>query len=179
MSHVLPLIRSPYCFFFSLSICRKMDFRGVDLSASRVGIKYSCIIKWVSVICPESSYPDIRSGIWIRIGDWCMERLSRQWLQLWLNLNIIVDFLHAWCQKVGCIIMPHVNKTRQFADLGMVHTVSTWTDGRQIVQRPAVAKTDVVIKVTFYIKEEALLCNCESGECAWTSFLTCLRHCSS
>ena len=51
--------------------------------------------------------------------------------------------------------MVHVNKTRQLADLGMVHHVltSTWTGGRQIVQRPAVAKMDVVVKVSLYIKE--------------------------
>ena len=62
--------------------------------------------------------------------------------------------------------MPYVDETGQFADLGMVHgvSISTWTDGRQIVQRPAVAKMDVVMKVRFYIKEEAMFCNWESGE---------------
>ena len=61
--------------------------------------------------------------------------------------------------------MPHVDQTGQFADLSMVHEVpsSKWTDGRQIVQRSAVAKMDVVMKVRFYIKEEAMLCNWESG----------------
>ena len=54
--------------------------------------------------------------------------------------------------------MPHVDETRQFADLCMVHSVSisTWTDGRQIVQMPAIAKMNVVMKVSFYIKEEAM-----------------------
>ena len=64
--------------------------------------------------------------------------------------------------------MPYVDETRQLADLGMVHHVpiSTWTGGRKIVQRPAVAKMDVVMKVSLYIKEEAMLCNWESDECA-------------
>ena len=61
-----------------------------------------------------------------------------------------------------------VDEIRQFADLGMVHSlsISTWTDGGQIVQRTALAKKDVVMKVSFFIKEEAMLCNWESGECA-------------
>ena len=62
--------------------------------------------------------------------------------------------------------MPHVNEIRQLADLGMVHCVpiSTGKKGRQIVQRPAVAKMDVVMKVILYIKKDAMLCNWESGE---------------
>ena len=79
--------------------------------------------KWVTAFSPDSLYPDISSGNWVSIGDWTRERLSRQWLQLSLNLDIFVhvNFFYAWCQEVSWIIMPLVDETRQCSDLGMVH----------------------------------------------------------
>ena len=61
--------------------------------------------------------------------------------------------------------MGHVNKARQFTDLGMVHCelFSTRTDRRQIVQWPAVAKVDVSHGNQLL---HAVLHNLNGGKCA-------------
>ena len=62
--------------------------------------------------------------------------------------------------------MAHVNKAGHFADLGMVHceSFSTRTEGGQIVQRPAVTKMDMVMEISFCIKEKTVLSNWDGSE---------------
>ena len=63
--------------------------------------------------------------------------------------------------------MAHVDKAGQVADLGMVHckSFSTRTDGGQIVKWPAVAKVDVVMEISFDIKEDTMLSHWDVGAC--------------
>ena len=139
-----------------------------DLHTVSYGDRILCVKKWVTTFFPQSLYPDISSGIWVHYGDWSRERLSHQWLQLWLNLDIAVDFFHAWCQKSAG---SSCHTWMKPADLGMVQgvSISTWTDGRQIIQRPAVAKMNVVMKVSFYNKEEAVSVHEPPFSCACTN----------
>ena len=61
--------------------------------------------------------------------------------------------------------MAHVNKAGNFADLGMVHCESFSTrTGGQIVQWPAIPKVDMVMEVSFCIKEKAVLSHWDGGE---------------
>ena len=46
------------------------------------------------------------------------------------------------------------------------HSPHIYTDGGQIVLWPEVAKVDVVMEISFDIKEETMLSHWDGGECA-------------
>jgi hypothetical protein len=115
---------------------------------------------------PETPHPDVCSGIRVSVGGAVPEGFPCQRLQLRLNFDVVVNFLHARCKDICWIVVAHVNKAGQFADLGMVHceSFSTRTEGEQIVQWPAVTKVDMVMEISFCIKEKAVLSNWDGGE---------------
>ena len=95
MSHVrLPFPLSVLSLFVTLHL-PKQRLERLGPVASRVGVEYPGIKKCVTALGPEPSHPDVCSGIRVSVGGWVPEGFSCQRLQLRLDLDVVVYFLHA------------------------------------------------------------------------------------
>ena len=119
------LIRSPYCFFLSLSICRKMDLRGLDLQLRAWGqntlVSKNALLPFVQN--PRTLISALASGS-VLVTDLGKDSPVNGCNFGSISTSLQISFMHD-----ARMIMPHVDETRQFADLCGRGTYSHATPG--------------------------------------------------
>jgi hypothetical protein len=130
-----------------------------------VWVKYPCVKKCVAAIGPEASNTNIGAGVGLCVCGLVSERFTGQGLEWRFQFDILMHFLHALCEERRGVVVSHVDEAGQLADLRVIdgEIGTAWAGRWEIVERPTVAQTDVIVKVRLYIKEEAVLGNGDGG----------------